>query len=136
MHQNETKYAHIDIFADIACSVLIRVDKMGFHRRYDLVSLYAGDLAICRKWGDTVEWCEIFNGFCRNVLSPHTKYQIADSIVFDYVSDDGPPTLRMFVKSQQANPKKYSFSKFECLTIHSKMSKILGKCDLVAQGGY
>lgn len=136
MSQNEHKYAYIDIYSDITCSILIRVDKMGFHRRYDFVSLHTDDTAMCGNWSNAVEWSELFNGFCRNALSQNTKYQIADSIVFDYNTDNGLPILRMFIKKQQANTKKYSFSKLECLQIYSKMSKILAKCDLISHGGY
>ncbi|MDD3466910.1 MAG: hypothetical protein PHE67_07150 [Campylobacterales bacterium] len=136
MQQNDVKRSAIRIFEDIYCTVLIRVDKMGFHRRYDFIALSTDNFPICNDWGDAVEWSEIFNGFCRNALSQNAKYRIANSVVFDYDTDNGPPALQMFIKSQQASTKKYSFSKLECLQIYSKMSKILAKCDLVSNGGY
>lgn len=130
------KHAHINIYIDIVCAVVIRIDKMGFHRRYDFACLYAGDLLICRSWGDAVEWCEIFNAFCRNALSKNTEYPIDNSIVFDYGLHNGSPTLRMLLKNRTGALQQYTFSKLECLQIYSKMSKILSKCDLVSQGGY
>jgi len=135
MNQSEARYAHIPIFEDIVCIVLIRVDKMGFHRRYDFVSLYSDSLSICSNWSLAVDWVEIFNGFSKNALSQGLDYILSEEIVFKFDIDDGAPMLRMYLNDQQ-DAKQYSFSKLECLQIYSKMSKILGKCDLVSQGGY
>ncbi len=136
MSEVQQKHEYINIHADIVCAVLIRIDKIGFHRRYDFVSLYAGDLSMCNSWSSAVDWSEVFNGFCRNALSKNDQYTIGNNVIFDFCVDDGLPTFNMYLKSQYHNPKKYSFSKLECLQIYSKMSKILSKCDLVAQGGY
>jgi len=136
MSQNNYKHEHINICSDIVCSVVIRIDKMGFHRRYDFVSLYAGDSSVAQSWGDAIEWAEVFNAFCRNALTQKTDYRMADSVVFNFSIDDGSPALNMYINNRYSNGKKYSFAKLECLQIYSKMSKILSKCDLVPQEGY
>jgi hypothetical protein len=136
MPQNNIKRSSINIFKDITCTVLIRVDKMGFHRRYDFISLSTDSSIICTDWGLAVEWSEIFNAFLKNALIQKSDYRIGNNIKFNFSAEDGPPTLTMSFKNAYSQTSNYSFSKLNCLQIYSKMSKILGKCDLVSLSGY
>jgi hypothetical protein len=136
MPQNNIKYSSINIFENIVCTVLVRVDKMGFHRRYDFISLGIDSSDICTDWGLAVEWSEIFNAFLKNALIQKSDYYIGSDIKFNFSAEDGPPTLTMSFKNADSQTSNYSFSKLNCLQIYSKMSKILGKCDLVSLSGY
>ena len=134
MQQNEMKHGSICVFEDIYCTVLIRVDKMGFHRRYDFIALSSDNFPICNDWGDAVEWSEIFSAFGKNALIKKVRYRTGIGVVFNFDNDNGPPKLCMHLSVEGCTPRKYTFSKLECMQIYSKMSKILSKCDLVSRG--
>jgi hypothetical protein len=131
MQQNDAKYGGISIFKDIYCTVLIRVDKMGFHKRYDFVSLSTDSFLICNDWSLAVEWSEVFSAFCKNALIQKTNYDVGENTVFSFNVEDGPPKL--YMQNSVNGGQRYAFSKLECSQVYSKMSKILSKCDLISQ---
>lgn len=130
------KLEQIKLHSSIYCEIEVRVDKLNFHQRYSLSSIYCDKILICMDWDEAIEFCEIFNAFTKNALIRESKYQL-NGISFYFEADNTAPALHMTIPGLgETTEKHFCFSKLECLQIYSKLSKILSKCDLLAHGGH